>query len=237
MEAVKRARAQLRARLRRGGVRGRLDPWLELFDDRLGPLDAACAGAGPEAFALFRELDDLWRTLLLSREYEGYSGILSLLPEMPDPAHQLTWTGAQGLDTLARAKPLYARIRAAFERPRGGLERAAVLDFGCGWGRLTRCFARDVEPGFLFGCDPVPEILDVCRRDGGPREFALSEPAPERLPFERSFDLVFASSAFTHLSEAAHLACLRAIHEGLSPLRDALRRGGTQPRLRARALG
>jgi Methyltransferase domain len=178
-------------RRRRPREAGPLDPWLELFDERLGRIDAACVGAGPEGFALFGDLDDdLW-TLLLSREYEHYPGILSLLPELPDPGRQIMWTGAAGLETLGRAKALYCRIRDGFERHHGPLDGAAVLDFGCGWGRLTRFFARDVDTRALCGCDPVPEILDVCRETRVPAELEVSDPVPERLPFERSFDLVF----------------------------------------------
>ena len=124
MAAFERVRERLRARSAGSVATGRLDPWLELFDDQLRPLDAACAGSGPEALALFRGLDDdLW-TLLLSREYEGYEGILSLLPQLPDPDHQLNWTGAQGLETLVKAKPVYVRIRDCYERHRGELHRA-----------------------------------------------------------------------------------------------------------------
>lgn len=82
---------------------------------------------------------------------------------------------------------------------------------------MTRVFARDVEPGCLHGCDPVEEILDQCRIDRVPARLARSEFEAERLPFDESFDLVFAFSVFTHISERAHDACLRAIHAGLQP--------------------
>ena len=92
-----------------------------------------------------------------------------------------------------------------------------MLDFGCGWGRLTRYFARDVEPGDLYGCDPVEHILDVCRQTRVPATFARSDFVPERLPFDGTFDLAFAFSVFTHLSEPAHERCLRALHAALRP--------------------
>jgi hypothetical protein len=40
---------------------------------------------------------------------------------------------------------------------------------------------------------------------------------PDRLPFEERFDVAFAFSVFTHLSEAAHERCLAALHAGLAP--------------------
>jgi SAM-dependent methyltransferase len=92
-----------------------------------------------------------------------------------------------------------------------------VLDFGCGWGRLTRFLARDVEPSNLYGCDPVEHILDVCRETRVPGTFARSDFVPERLPFDGPFDLAFAFSVFTHLSERAHERSLQALHAALGP--------------------
>jgi hypothetical protein len=82
---------------------------------------------------------------------------------------------------------------------------------------LTRYLARDVAPGRLYGCDPVEGILDVCRATGVVGTFATSEFLPEQLPFAERFDLVFAFSVFTHLSEAAHERCLLALHHSLQP--------------------
>ena len=196
-----------------------LDEWLaHYFDARLSELDAACAGAGPEALPLFRDLDDdLW-ALLLSREYARYPNIRALLPELPERSLQMRWNGTAGLQLINQGKAFYVRAKERFSRSSAvALEDSNVLDFGCGWGRLTRFLARDVAPGALFGCDPVEEILDVSRRLRVPATLARCDFVPERLPFEERFDLVFAFSVFTHISEAVHEACLREIHASLSP--------------------
>jgi SAM-dependent methyltransferase len=205
--------------IREGRPEPRFDDWLaHYFDDRLSALDAACAGAGPEAYGRFRDLDDdLW-TLLLSRQYERYPNIRAFLPELPEPSLQVRWNGAAGLQLLDQSKSFYVKAKQRFSRhSETALPDAGVLDFGCGWGRLTRFFARDVAPGSLFGCDPVEDILDVCRQLRVPAVLARCDFVPERLPFEERFDLVFAFSVFTHISEAAHEACLRAIHAALNP--------------------
>jgi SAM-dependent methyltransferase len=195
------------------------DDWLvHYFDERLSQLDAACAGAGPEAFALFRDLDDDVWALLLSRQYARYPNIRAVLPELPEKSLQLRWNGAAGLQLLNQGKSFYVRAKQRYSRhSTTRLEASRVLDFGCGWGRLTRFFARDVAAGALFGCDPVEEILDVCRGLRVPATLARCDFVPERLPFEERFDLVFSFSVFTHISEAAHEACLRAIHAALKP--------------------
>jgi SAM-dependent methyltransferase len=198
---------------------GRYDSWLEHFyGEELEQIDAACADGGPECFALFRDLDqDLW-ALLLTQEYELYPNIRALLPDVPERELQLLWNGASGAELATQSKAFYNRLCESFpshsDRPLTG---ARVLDFGCGWGRLTRFLARDVAPGALYGCDPVEGILDVCRRDGVPATLARTDFVPERLPFEERFDLAFAFSVFTHISEAAHEASLRALHDALRP--------------------
>jgi SAM-dependent methyltransferase len=203
----------------RGGRPGTYDSWLRHYHGkRLRELDAACEGAGPEALPLFRELDDDAWTLLLSGEQRLYPNIAALLPELPEPELQVRWNGASGLPLLNQSKAFYLRVKRICDGHLGlPLAQARVLDYGCGWGRLTRFFARDVAPGWLYGCDPVEEILDVCRRTRLPAALERSDFMPERLPFEERFDLVYAFSVFTHLSERAAERCLDAIHGSLRP--------------------
>ncbi len=189
-----------------------------MWDPELSRLDAACAGAGVEALAQFRELDgDLW-ALLLTQEYDLYPNIRALLPDVPDRALQQTWNGTSGAALATQSLAFYNRLRELSARHSAvGLQQCRVLDFGCGWGRLTRFLARDVAPESLFGCDPVEAILDVCRRTRVPARLARCDFVPQRLPFSERFDLVYAFSVFTHLSEPAHEASLRALHASIAP--------------------
>lgn len=195
-----------------------LDPWLEpLFSEDLDRIDAAIKGAGPEGYALFRDLDDdLW-SLLLTKDYSAWPEIRGFLPDLPDPALQTMWNGTSGPALAAQSVCFYRKLKQMQalhgERPLG---ESKVLDFGCGWGRLTRMLARDVKPGNLYGCDPVESILQISRDSRVPAELARSEFLPERLPFAEQLDLVFSFSVFTHISEAAHFASLKAIHQGLA---------------------
>jgi SAM-dependent methyltransferase len=195
------------------------DSWLEhCAGERLARIDAACARGGAHSLAPFRELDaDLW-ALLLTREYDVYPHLRAALPTVPEPALQRMWNGVSGAALATQSAAFYRRLCMRFaehgERPLG---EAAVLDFGCGWGRLTRMLARDVPREQLFGCDPSQAILDVCRASGVPAQLARSAFVPERVPFDAVFDLAFAFSVFTHLSEPAHERCLRALHAALRP--------------------
>ncbi len=197
-----------------------LDSWLEQFyRQRLSAIDAACAeGSSDSHYALFRNLDDDVWALLLSQQYDVYPHIRSLLPGMPEPALQELWNGASGLALARQTKSFYTKLRASYQRHGAcPLAESTVLDFGCGWGRLTRYLLRDVASGRLYGCDPVEGILEVCRANRIAATFARSAVMPERLPFDEQFDLIFAFSVFTHLSEAAHERCLAALHHCLRP--------------------
>ncbi|HRV61167.1 MAG TPA: class I SAM-dependent methyltransferase, partial [Solirubrobacterales bacterium] len=195
------------------------DSWLTtFFDDQLAEIDRACAIAKEdEAWQLFRELqDDLW-AVLLTRDYRSYPNIQSVLPDTPELDLQWEWNGAVGLHQLSQSRHFYGRVCELNERHgRVPLNEARILDFGCGWGRLTRYFARHAMPDRLFGCDPTGNILDVCAETGVPGELKKSEFVPESLPFE-NLDLAFSFSVFTHISEDAHRACLEAIHNALAP--------------------
>lgn len=204
--------------IRQDPAPGGLDDWLvPLFGDRLRQIDELVTGAGPEGWELFRDLDDdLW-SLLLTLEYESFDGIRSFLPQLPEPELQQMWNGTSGAALAAQSVCFYRRLKQAWaEHGTGEMSSARVLDFGCGWGRLTRMLARDVDPGNLYGCDPVESILEVCRENGVPAELARSEFLPESLPFDAEFDMAFSFSVFTHISERAHLASLEAIHDSLA---------------------
>ncbi|MCB0863575.1 MAG: methyltransferase domain-containing protein [Solirubrobacterales bacterium] len=196
-----------------------LDRWLvPLFGAGLTELEDSIKGKGAEAYREFRPLDDdLW-ALLLTLEYESFPGIRAFLPGLPDPATQQMWNGASGPGLAAQSVCFYRKLKEVQGRF-GDRELASskVLDVGCGWGRMTRMLARDVDPGNLFGCDPVEEILESCRKNRVPATFARSDFLPETLPFEEKFDLVFAFSVLTHISETAARALAGAISRSLEP--------------------
>ena len=213
----KRLRAKRAAAV--GPATARWDSWLQtFFGEQLEPIESECATRGPAAIESFRRLPSHVWALLLTQEYGCYPAIKAVLPDVPEAELQATWNGTSGASLAAQGVQFYDRLRERYgEYSAVGLQDSAVLDFGCGWGRLTRMFARDVRPGALFGCDPAPLILDLAERNRVPATFARSEHIPERIPFEQSFELAFAFSVFTHLSERAHIASLRALHHALRP--------------------
>ncbi|MGI8558310.1 MAG: class I SAM-dependent methyltransferase, partial [Solirubrobacteraceae bacterium] len=129
------------------------------------------------------------------------------------------WNGASGARLANQSKTFYDKVLARYAQHTGAAlaPSARVLDYGCGWGRLTRYFARDVDPGNLHGCDPVQRILDVCTESRVPATFSHTPFVPHQLPYTEPFDLAYSFSVFTHISEQAGNACVRALHDALRP--------------------
>lgn len=75
----------------------------------------------------------------------------------------------------------------------------AVLDFGCGIGRVIRHFHRVRGPRF-YGCDYNPELIAWCQAHLKFAQFAVN-PLEGRLAYaDGQFDLIYALSVFTHLT-------------------------------------
>lgn len=94
----------------------------------------------------------------------------------------------------------------------------AVLDFGCGCGRVMRRWSQVRGPAF-FGTDYNARLIDWCRQNLPFATFTTNDLAP-RLPYEdEKFDLVYALSVFTHLT-------IPMQHEWIAELRRVLKPGG-----------
>jgi SAM-dependent methyltransferase len=77
-----------------------------------------------------------------------------------------------------------------------------VLDFGCGAGRLLRHFLIEAETAEFHGCDIDAESIEWLERQLSPPVHVFRNAENPPLPFEDgTFDLVIATSVFTHLSD------------------------------------
>jgi SAM-dependent methyltransferase len=95
-------------------------------------------------------------------------------------------------------------------------EMQSVLDFGCGSGRVARHWSS-VEGPELHGCDYNPELVAWCAANLPfmvARRNALAPPTPYR---ESSFDLIYALSVFSHLTEPLQRAWVTELRRLLRP--------------------
>jgi SAM-dependent methyltransferase len=80
------------------------------------------------------------------------------------------------------------------------LDNPKILDFGCGCGRMTRYL-----PG-AFGCDINPDLVNWCQKNLHDVNTMLNRTKPP-LPYEdKTFDIIYSLSIFSHLPE--HLSVL-----------------------------
>ena len=179
----------------------------------------ARAGATRDALRTLRRLPlaDFCQ-LHLEVEALDYPGLASILSRMPSEADQKLWTGNFGPTLMARSCNTIRLIDIMCYRSTGsGLAGKRILDYGCGWGRLLRLAHYYSEPDNVFGVDPWIRSVELCQACGMSDNIALCDALPDSIPFaDRSFDIAFSFSVFTHLSEHAARAVLRACRSAIS---------------------
>jgi hypothetical protein len=165
-----------------------------------------------------RSLDDQqWLDLLIrsieEREIDGVR-----FPGFPDQAVQTGFVGSANEPTLREAFSFYCLVKdyaTALGMPIG--EDRRFLDFGMGWGRFLRFLWKDVSASNLYGCDVVPEIIQIARDLGVPgnldRLYAFG-----KLPYPDGFlHGGMAYSVFTHLPEQVHRHWLLELARVMQP--------------------
>jgi SAM-dependent methyltransferase len=95
-------------------------------------------------------------------------------------------------------------------------ELDALLDFGCGCGRVTRHWAG-LDRTDVHGADANDRAVAWCRANLPFARFASNGLAPPLHHADESFDLVYALSVFTHLPEDLQQAWVRDLVRLLRP--------------------
>ncbi len=128
------------------------------------------------------------------------------LPNFPPDDLQRNTTGKFGIETLEEAFFFYQDCLEAFRLLGKPIQpKHSLLDFGVGWGRVTRFFLRDVPQENLFGIDVMPEFVDICKTSFQSNNFIATKPFPPTPIPSKRFDFVIGYSVFSHLSEHACL--------------------------------
>lgn len=177
---------------------GPLISTLQHSDQRLTWASPSMAPAG----YLFNDLsDEQWLQVLIRSVKEPVIDGVEM-PRFPHGSVQLKICGSKDEHTLREAYQFYHYVKewsgALGRRPNWG---SRLLDFGCGWGRCTRFFWKDIASDGIFGVDVNYDLVMSCGMLGVPGSFSKIEPQGT-LPFpDESFDLIIAYSVFTHLPE------------------------------------
>jgi SAM-dependent methyltransferase len=96
------------------------------------------------------------------------------------------------------------------------VELDALLDWGCGCGRVLRHWAR-LPKTRVCGVDIDARMVEWCKRHLTFADVAVTRLSPP-LPYPgQTFDLMYAFSVFTHLSEELQHAWMRECFRVLKP--------------------
>jgi SAM-dependent methyltransferase len=138
---------------------------------------------------------------------------------IPPPEENFLVTGVQNVEWYVDSGKLAKySIRFALERNLVDMnDFTAILDFGCGSGRVIR-YWKDLTAD-VYGTDYNPKLIEWCSSNLPFAHFMTNQLQPPLDYASESFDLVYALSVFTHLDEAGQYAWR-------DELSRVLRRGG-----------
>ena len=140
------------------------------------------------------------------------------MPRFPHGKVQRAFVGYHDEKAIREAFDFYQHVKHSMLQLGHSLNtRSAVLDFGSGWGRLTRIFWNDIDEDCLYGVDVDAEIVSLCEMLGVPGQFQTIEPRGQ-LPYEdATFDLIVSYSVFTHLPEVIASDWMRELSRVAKP--------------------
>lgn len=159
-------------------------------------------------------------TLILSLNSDQRSPFNQKMPDYPSEELQRNTTGLSSEAALRQAHAFYENVQDALHKAAVPLNAGSqVLDFGFGWGRISRVFMQDVPLENIYGIDVDPEFVELTRKLFGSRQFELCPAFPPTTYPDEKFDLIYAYSVFSHLSD-------RACHEWMAEFHRILKPGG-----------
>ena len=147
----------------------------------------------------FRNLtDDEWEATLSRSISEGtIEGVE--FPKFPEESLQLRIHGHWGAESIQEAMSFYK-----FTKSRNYIlcnlpSDASFLDFGSGWGRITRTYLRDFDLKRIFGFDPNLTYCATARMLNPYICFMNGDYLPDGTLPDKRFNLVVGWSVFSHL--------------------------------------
>ena len=161
--------------------------------------------------------DDFW-FWLNTEGVRKNSMLRNILPEVPSEYVQEMFTGAHGDKSLWEGFCYYKIFKEQYQKYKGDISLVYnILDFGCGWGRIIRFFMKDIKVSKIWGCDPVEEMIKICKEQNKSCNFETINTYPPTSFQDNSFYLIYSYSVFSHLSEDLHLRLVSEIKRILRP--------------------
>lgn len=170
--------------------------------------------------SLLRNLsDDEWLDILAASLDGPDVGSLRL-PLFPPEETQRGFVGASGVEALQEAvRFMRYTLDAMADTGMAPGPGRSVVDFGAGWGRITRVLLRTFEPASIMAVDPLESMVSACREWFAPSDvrFETIGSWPPLPCGPCSVDLVVAYSVFSHLPENVATAWIAEFLRVLKP--------------------
>jgi 2-polyprenyl-3-methyl-5-hydroxy-6-metoxy-1,4-benzoquinol methylase len=195
-----------------------------LVPHRLYPiLNEAAAAATSDglvgALTVLRRLTKDEFAVVLAGVSDSFPALRSVLPIYPAADIQRAWTGNSDA-LLLQQTALFSHVCDRFFTRYCGRspENARILDYGCGWGRLTRQMLYFSNPDHVYGADPWHKSLEQCETLRVPGQLVQIDYRPKTLPAPISdIDLSIAFSVMTHVGERNTAEILSAVRRVMAP--------------------
>jgi SAM-dependent methyltransferase len=137
---------------------------------------------------------------------------------LPPPALMVLVAGTPSAEWFVGfGQAMYRAMLNLLQRQGVSVENlTAVLEFGCGCGRVLR-YWRYARGPVIYGTDYNPRLIAWCRRNLPFVRTGLNQLEPPLSYPSESFDFVYAISVFTHLAEATQSTWMRELSRVLAP--------------------
>ena len=123
-------------------------------------------------------------------------------PGYPEDALQSRVHGTTGEQSVVEAFDFYTYCRDnTYQTPAAAIGNR-LLDFGAGWGRMSRAFMRDFAPPDLYGYEPNLLFCSLARALNPHVCYLTGRQLPPNALPPAWFDVVIGYSVFSHLPES-----------------------------------
>jgi ubiquinone/menaquinone biosynthesis C-methylase UbiE len=140
-------------------------------------------------------------------ELPGIVDVSRTVPPNPPEQLQVNFVGLSFEAAYGEADRFVAAVSEELTTlGRPGLRDSTVLDFGSGWGRISRVLLTEVAPSRLYAADVDPEMTALVNTTLPGINALTVTPHPPTVLGDASMDVAVAFSVFSHLSGDAHKA-------------------------------
>ena len=142
--------------------------------------------------------DDMWFELQFHAD-EASEKYGIPLPLLPSDDVQMSFTAHCGRHNLKQAFEFYRYVLSVCNISKARETR--IMDFGSGWGRISRFFLRESDPDLIYLVDTMAYAIELLHATDNPCRIIHNQPLPPIINLTEQFGLIYSYSVFSHLSE------------------------------------